>query len=265
MPFFSDMEDSFPAEVQEQNQNAVDNAYSELETKASQASKTISEEAKTITEVEIRLRKANFYRVVLDNPLFDNGDEIAAEVEQEFRTFAIGRLRVLMGLQAEAKTQGEAFPPEELQVLRLWAVKLLNKPAILQVEPTAVAKPTLATRPSAPAGLQAPRLNRVPTQAQPSAPKRGPGRPVGTGKNQLAKKAAETDENGRQFVMVERGSDEKGNAKFVKVDVTPPVRVETHKPAPMPNQETALMMEIMKADQVPKSKDLMKVINEVTE
>lgn len=275
MGFFND-DKRDAGDSSELAQEAVDDAFDELETSQIQTARAAKEEDKALAEVDIRIRKANFYRLILENSLFDNGDSVAEEVEAEFRSFATGRLRVLMGMEAETKPTAQAFPPDEIQVLRLWASKLLKKPGIMQVEPPRQATPTL-TKPSAQAptlkpvaagnmAAGAPKLNQV------AAPKRGPGRPPGTGKNQQANKAPapegqdiQTDENGRKFVMVERGTDEKGNARFVKVDVTPPVRVEAIKPAPMPSPEQSLMMEVVKADQVPKSSKLNDIINKVQE
>ncbi len=282
MGFFSEMEESYSQpEVEQDGQDAVDDAFEELETKQVQVAKAAKDEDQALAEVDVRIRKANFYRSVLNGTLFDNGDEVAAEVEKEFRAFAAGRLRVLMGMETEVKPQAPApsqFPPDEAKVLRLWASKLLKKPTIMQVEPpkgklppgsmpsTAPAKPVPQTTASV-----EPRLNRVNVPTM-TPIKRGPGRPPGTGKNQVLKKnekalpeGVEVDENGRKFIMVERGTDEKGNARFVKMDVTPPVQIEGLKPAPMPTQEQALMMEIIKADQVPKSGDLTKIINKVQE
>ncbi len=281
MGFFSDMEESYaqpePEGRDEDQQEAVDEALDQLEAKHVQEAKAVIAEDKALAEVDVRIRKANFYRLILDNPLFDNGDAVAAEVEKEFRTFATGRLRVLMGMETEVKPQAreKTFGPDEEKVLRMLAAKILKKPALMQAElpkqtkplpsKPALAEPTL--KPVAQTQTAQPRLNQVTTPVR-----RGAGRPPGTGKNQVAAKVAaklpedvQTDENGRQFVMVERGTDDKGNARFVKVDVTPPVRAEGLKPAPMPSQEQAMMMEIIKADQVPKSGKLNEIIGKVQE
>ncbi len=264
MPFFSDMQDSFPEPTQKNSNagNAVDAAYSELEGQQQKTIQAVQEENETLTEVEVRLRKANYYRAVLDNPLFDNGDEIANEVEQEFRNFAISRLRNLLGMSVDAVSQPSAFPPDEIEVLRLWAAKLLKKPTMMQIEPAS--KPV--SKPMPEFATQAPRLNRV-TAPSEQPHKRGPGRPPGTGKNQKAAQQlppGRIEENGRQFVEVER-TDPEGKSHMIRVDVTPPVEVPGRKP--MPSGDQALMMEIMKADQVQKQmlgKDLNKVISTVT-
>ena len=119
-------------------------------------------ENRILSSVENRLQKANYYRLVLENPLFSDGEhEIAYEVEAEFRNFALERLQILMGERPERSELDlpeeliqvlASFTPVQLQATKLWAEKMIERDPNIQ-------------RPQAPA---APKLN--PVQAQPAAP-----------------------------------------------------------------------------------------------
>lgn len=194
------------------------------------------ESEQELSEVEVRLRKAGLYRAVLDNSLFDNTTELAAEVESEFRSFALARLKSLLGMQNTDKPQETGnkmlpFDENEVKVLKAWASKLLKRPATMAIEPAqsmVVAEPTIQTVVTQPENQ---RLKQV------KATKPVIGRPA---KNKLTNES-KTSEN-KQFVQIEHGG------KTVNVNMTKPVDDGSRKP--MPSQDQTLMLEMQKAQEV---------------
>src|SRR5688572_18508420 len=105
MPFFSQSQGSFPnidaMEEQLQQSQVPPNSPPQGGDGAPPPYDPY-DEAETLSEVEERLVKANYYRAILDQPLFGADDsDTAADVEREFRDFALERLRILLGMQAE--------------------------------------------------------------------------------------------------------------------------------------------------------------------
>ncbi len=108
-------------------------------------------ENRILSSVENRLSKANYYRLVLENPLFSDGEsEAAYEVEAEFRNYALERLQVLMGerperldvdLPEEMVDVLRSFSPLQLQALKLWADTIIARdPSMAKAVPPAPPK-----------------------------------------------------------------------------------------------------------------------------
>jgi hypothetical protein len=119
-----------------------------------QAEETSEDYAEVFSEAEKRFAKAQFYRQLLVESPFDDTDPIAAQVVEELRGFVRERLAVLLGVKTERPVVAASdFEPEEIEVLKKVAGRLLKKPEIAQIEapkvPTMrkVASPE-ATKPS---------------------------------------------------------------------------------------------------------------------
>lgn len=95
-----------------------------------------------MAEAERRFSKAKYYEVLIKEPIFDGDTSpMAMEVIKEIQTFSRERLSILLGLKAEGESAlSEIFSPEEIQVLKQVAAKLLKKPALgglsISSEPT---------------------------------------------------------------------------------------------------------------------------------
>jgi hypothetical protein len=144
-----DLEDFEEAEESEEYEQ-LDNVLEDIEDEA--------QELENMSEVEIRLEEANYFKALLQNPLFSDTDSpIAARVEKRVRGFIQSELRTLLGLEVpKAHVQVKSdFNENETKVLKALANKVLNKEKIEQkseptvnvatVQPT-VAKPTVAPR-----------------------------------------------------------------------------------------------------------------------
>lgn len=108
-----------------------------------------------MSEVEAKLEIAQYYRLILNETLFDDAPnpEVAERVEQEIRGFIRGRMGVLMGVQAPEAKAVKLFTDAEVQALRTLAqpevqealkalaAKVLKKPAILEAKPLTAPKP----------------------------------------------------------------------------------------------------------------------------
>jgi hypothetical protein len=180
-------------------------AAPDLDASADAALAEMDAEDERSSEVKYRMSKANAYLSILDNPLFpENATEAQIEVEAEIREFANYKMEVFLGMQRESSRGASTtvvqqvaelpFDGQQVQALTLWANKLLKReseaPPLVQR-----ATPSQATPQTAPIvrGEQ-PRVSAPPPvtqrapepQATPQAPRRRPGRPPGTGKNQRA-------------------------------------------------------------------------------
>lgn len=87
---------------------------------------------KSLSEVEKRLEKANCYKALLQNPLFDSGSEIAEEVESEIRDFIQKRLRILMGIEQDLEAGSGIFTKEEVSALKHLAGRITQKAPLPQ-------------------------------------------------------------------------------------------------------------------------------------
>ncbi len=232
-------------------QAAVDDAYDQYLSDDS-GSEEVIEEVRVRSEVERRIRKANLYQAILAGEMFEGevSDE-AIEVEAEFREFALKRLQIFMGMDAEEelKEKPAQFTREEELALKTLAAKILGKPVPAPQQPAPelpkkvfVAAPKPVAMPSA-----EPRLRQI---ADPvTAPiKRRSGRPVASAPEKVAMKPPPTGPRKRRTVQVQ-GTKLDGTQGVVSVDVSGPVEPPPSVTrAPMPTPEMAYMMEAARAE-----------------
>lgn len=157
------------------SQARVDAVYAQMTAQADSAAADVKREVDLMTEARVRFAKASLYEQIIEGQLFQSDDQITLEVENEMKTYAEQQLRRLLNIEDEANPT-QKLEEEEITVLKMFAAKMLGRPAsiprpndppkVIQVRPLAV-----------------PVLPPTPVLA---APKRGRGRPPGTGKNQRA-------------------------------------------------------------------------------
>lgn len=143
------------------------------------------------SEVEHRLKKANAYLKVINEPYFgDNPTDAEVEVEDEIAAFAQTRLQKFLGMTAPDVRRDEPvaaefpFDEQQTQALGMWANKLLKReateaPAAPRPAPAVALQPATSPAP-APSSLA------KASESTFAAARRRPGRPPGTGKNQRA-------------------------------------------------------------------------------
>lgn len=102
-----------------------------------------------MSEVEARLEVAQYYRLILNETLFEDppNPSVAERVEDEVRGFIKTRMQSLMGVSPAEKVQARIFSDAEVQALRTiaqpdvigalkaLAAKVLKKPGILDAKP----------------------------------------------------------------------------------------------------------------------------------
>lgn len=179
MPFDPE---AYGGSLAEQQAQRLDAAYEEMNSRDRAAAAEVAREVDLMTEARTRFAKAALYEQIIEGMIFEGDDAVTLEVENEFKAFAEERLRVLLGMEGNLKRPEASFEEDELNVLKAWANKMLGRVASIP-RPEAPVQPKLATmRPAPPV---------APPQGTLSAPKRGRGRPPGTGKHQIARAAAE--------------------------------------------------------------------------
>lgn len=257
MSFFQELQGSLLTGPDDGQQASVDQAFDDVVEEEQEQVQRTEAEFRTLSAVEARLLKANLYRAVLDNPLFpDEGDDIAAEVEQEYREFTLSRLNALMGI-SEANPATD-LDLEEKTVLKAWARKLLSKPAVLGLpaaQPQEAKTPVLApvtvrTQVRTQPQVQAPRI-----QAQPVAARTQPQKTAAPKKAIKVKpRGEETSEpvgdddfvfkGGKKYVKRDGTDAITGKPKVVLVDVTGFTKPTNVAPVPYPGQQAAMMHEM---------------------
>lgn len=164
-------------------QARIDAALRDIEDKEREALDAATAQLSLMNEARVRFAKAALYEQIIEGQLFEGDDPVTIEVENEFKAFAEEQLMMLLGIQSEKqKRNASPFDDDQENVLKLFANKMLGRPA-------AIPRPTEAPKP---AGQLQPRPAPAPVPAGGTlaAPKRGRGRPPGTGKNQRAAAAA---------------------------------------------------------------------------
>ena len=71
-----------------------------------------------MNEAERRFEVAQYYKLLLQDNLFENKTEASERVEDEIRSFIRERLSVLLGIKQPKSINGEAFTDEQVSVLR---------------------------------------------------------------------------------------------------------------------------------------------------
>jgi hypothetical protein len=194
-----------------------------------------------MSEVEKRLEMAQYYRLILNDTIFNEpaNVEIADRVEGEIREFVRGRMSLLVGVGEEKKPEvlspfsdAETLAlrtlaqPEVVSALKALAAKVLKKPEILD------AKPRTAT-PEKPKVVREPTLKKIirPAPAAPQVQQEQIRRPPPT-QPQPQRKGKQ---QGRVMKKVQRVDGTEG-----EVDVTPPAQPVGVKPFPTPVGKAAI-------------------------
>lgn len=100
---------------------------------------TIEDIDEVMSEAERRFEVAQYYKLLLQDNLFQNRSEAAARVEAEIRSFIKERLGVLLGVKtAPAATNG--FTPEQVEVLTSYADLGEEAPEVLKLLMSKIAK-----------------------------------------------------------------------------------------------------------------------------
>lgn len=202
-----------------------------------------------MSEVEKRLEMAQYYRLLLNESLFDSpsSPDVAERVENEIREFVRSRMSVLVGVGTEQPKQVQLMSkeeadllrqlanPEVVRVMKELAAKLLKKPAIMDFKPKPVEEvkvapkvmkeptlrkvPRIGVKPSAQAARQA-ESNVITISGDQPIPKAKPG--------QRQKKVFRT-------ITTEDG-------KVIKQDVTPPAQPIGVQPLPTPRTRDQIEM-----------------------
>lgn len=110
-----------------------------------------------MSEAELRLQKASYYRILLDDHLFeDQSNPICVEIEREMRQFVRTRLSVLLNLTSEKepgtdlfstqevsalKAMAASFNAQEVAVLKALAAKIVSRPALMGNSPVKLPEP----------------------------------------------------------------------------------------------------------------------------
>jgi hypothetical protein len=193
-----------------------------------------------MSEVEKRLEMAQYYRLVLNDTIFNDPPnvEIADRVEGEIREFVRGRMSLLVGVGEEKKPEmlspfsdAETLAlrtiaqPDVVAALKALAAKVLKKPEILDAKPRVAAPEKPKGPPKEPTLkkiVRTPAAPQQPTQRQQQAPTAAP--PSGRGKQQK-----------RVLKKVQRVDGTEG-----EVDVTPPAQPVGVKPFPTPVGRAAI-------------------------
>lgn len=227
-------------------QKSVDDAFSKTEKENEEVVARATEEAQALNKIQQRLIKANYYRAILDQCLFE-GDVTreAAEVESEMREFALKRLGILMGLEVEEAPHQNIFTDEEILALKTWAAKILNKPAILDLKTTPAAKP-VSSKPE----VVEPKLKPVQaSNVKKPGPK--PKRESVEQEPQPAEQPKPVNSIEKEITFVDKDGVEKTKTITLNLgnkNVGGQVASQHDKPVPMPPAEAVLASEAARAE-----------------
>lgn len=197
---------------------------------------------KTMSEVEKRLELAKYYRLLLDDALFEGASAAARQVEEEIRGFVQERLRVLLNIEGGGtKSVEQQFSKEEALVLKAVAKNLLNRAGAPKVRKAPVEAPPPQPQPT-------PEPVTIVVREQPEAPKRPhikrrkvdePEQLEPVVSTHLKQESAPASmeigstfvENGKKYEIVLK------DGKPFPKDVTKQAVSSTRKPLPMPQGE----------------------------
>lgn len=197
-----------------------------------------------MSEVEKRLEMAQYYRLVLNDTIFNDppNPDIADRVENEIREFVRGRMSLLVGVGEEKKEVQSPFSeaevlalrtiaqPDVVSALKALAAKVLKKPQILDAKPLPAApeKPKVMREPTLKKILRKPPQEAAASASAPASKPRPAAAPTPApptkGKQQK-----------RVIKKVQRSDGTEG-----EVDVTPPAQPVGVKPIPTPVGKAAI-------------------------
>jgi hypothetical protein len=226
-----------------QQQARIDAAYNQVAQHAEEAKKELD----LLTQARVRFAKAQLYEQIIEGQIFEGDDALTLEVEAEFKDFAERQLMVLLGIEQEGAPNAARLDEDEVNVLKLFAAKLLGKTAsIPRPEP-------VVARQVAPKPVPAP----APAAGQLAAPKRGRGRPPGTGKHQRAAAALAAQNqrpavpamlSGQPAQEVKTVQLPNGTIKQVSVQTGQVKPAEGPKPLPMPSPDEMIAQAAAQGD-----------------
>jgi hypothetical protein len=235
MPNFSSDPDAYGVPSPEERNTPrarIDAAIAEMHEDTRKAAEEAQRELDLMTEARTRFAKAALYEQIIEGQLFEGDDAVTLAVEDEFKAFAEERLMVLLGMQPDRKKSDASFDDEEVNVLKLFAAKMLKRDI------------SIPTKTTAPATLAPVRVAKPapPSVGALAAPKRPRGRPPGTGKNQRAAAAAQAPMRApRQDLpvtkMVTLPNGEVKQTQVQPVQVKPSMAAPGPKPLPMPSPD----------------------------
>lgn len=203
-----------------------------------------------LMEAERRFEKARYYEVLIKEPIFEGDTSpLAGEVISEIQRFARERLTVLLGLKVESPVTESVFTPEEIEILKTLAAKLLKKPEVAGL--TAPTNPTLKKargpkRPTmTPATVQQPQQ----TVAAPTAT----AKPSMTGevmkipqKDGTFREYKKVVEDGREFYVGENGNRytlaTNAEGDYYMKSYSRQAKPVGIKPLPRPNESAMLLL-----------------------
>ncbi len=214
--------------------------------------------ADQMSEVEKRLEVAQYYRLLLNDSLFQEPTEASLKVEEEVRGFIKSRLGVLLGIKQETSDLFSAEEVETLkelssigtegvQVVKAIVGKVSKKPVLLESR-TEKTEPKLKVQPAKPK----PALKKAV-----EAPKKdSPSKPVAkAGNNIKIPNRYKNDPtlkvvNNRIFVQSKNGNGElmwekdlkSGKIEPILRDVTPVSVAQGIKPMPLPTGDQMRML-----------------------
>lgn len=210
-----------------------------------------------LSEVEQRLEKATYYRLLLNDSLFQDSRQAAQDVEQEIRAFVLHRLEVLMGIRAESRNKSISaqFTAEEAASLRALTVAEQQFSAEEAVALKSLAAKMLSNSRQITAPMPSPALKPVeaPVSARPELTKAKAAEPTLSIKPRLQSKPGPHGSNGNKStatkkahkspdgVIIEGGkkyiehqtTDADGKAAVLKMDITGQI-VDPRVHVPMP-------------------------------
>ena len=140
----------------------------------------VDEFTSQMQEAELRLKKASYYRTLLDGELFSDSDEVTAEITQEIQRFVKTRMFALINVSQDEdqiaklfstqevenlKAVAAAFGEREVAALRALAAKVLSSPKVLGPD---VSIPPASSKPATPPALR----QRSVQQSKPAVNKR---------------------------------------------------------------------------------------------
>lgn len=131
------------------DENDLDEAIEQTEQDVAEAP-TEDDVEQQMSEVEARLEMAQYYRLLLNDSIFQDppNPEVAQRVEEEIRGFIRSRMGILVGVGAPEKPKEremisvaedrllrELATPEIVQTVKSLVSKLLKKPSIMEPRP----------------------------------------------------------------------------------------------------------------------------------